>query len=427
MAGFFGQTFETIGMEYESTSMTLQDAQRLISSKMGSLLGDSARNIVFTNDASVQFKASPVKFGSRTINLNNHTSAFNSFPLNVQGGLLMGFELYILPLVIPDFARVIYPLFSVLEINGDYTSHRASIHFHGGFPNNLLMLQNMLRICLHLEPVLFRLGGMGGTHRGYSNQYNYCRPLLNAAVVPVNPRAINRNSPEFPPGKVPRTYEELLLGRKGRENQETSRAGTRWVKIVNPIAALNAKTIEEFWASFGVEYTQSISVKYHPTRYMGCNFFAVPKHKTMEFRHFNQSLDAGLTLAVGKFSRAIAEMAAKLSKREAAQFDVQDPFHEIPMGLAVGSIERIMGLCDEKEIENLPSQTELNILYETIENSHVEPLPDFPIKSHIGSDQFMVDSYLVKLGALTEVEAPRDANQVDIHTISEKSIYDEKE
>lgn len=425
MAGFYGQTYETIGCEYESLSKDIEEIQVLLSRTLPRYLGEGWRNVVVTSDASVQFKSEKIYFGNKRFNVSIHTPAYRNLPgAGNNGTKVMGFELYILPNIIPDFERIVHPLFAILESSGDFTSHRASIHFHAGFPNNLTILQNMVRIGLHIDPVLYRLGGMGGTHRGYSNKYNYCRPMLNSAVVMVAGSSKKKSYPEGPIPRIPRTLEELREEDLPRRYTGSSMGKIRWVKVSNPVASLEAKTAEEFWACFGIDYTQNISVKYHPVRYAGINFFAVPKHKTMEFRHFNQSLDASLVVATGKFSRCTMELASRLSKRESYQFEMQNPFQEISMGQCVSSIERIVGLCQEKEIENLPSERELQILFETIENSRVETIPKNPVKTHI--DSFTIDPYLVHLGKLEEVESPAESNHTDIHNIQDKSLYDER-
>lgn len=432
MAGFKGQFLSTIGLEHESIAMDTETVGNLLSSKLPKLVGDAWRNVCVTNDASIQFKAEPVKIGSKYYKINTHTSAYRNLPgAGHSGKILMGFELYTLPLEIPDFSRLIPPLFSVLIEAGDFTSHRASTHFHTGFANNLLALQNFVRIALELEPTFYRLGGMGGTHRGYTNQYNYCRPLMNAAAVPVGPRK-SRSIGEIPPTKVPRTMEELLGITEARMQdklQVSTMSHTRWVKVANPIAALDAETIQEFWASFGIDYVGTIQWKYHPVRYSGWNLFAIPKHGTIEARHCNQSLDAFLVIAVGKLCRAIAEMATKLNRREGRQFDAKNPFVEIDSASAIADIEKVISICQVKDVEDLPTPRELSIIYETIEKSHVEPLPAFPVKAHIRD--YHVDAYLAALGKLEDVENPAEPNHVDIHTIVDKhlnqSLFDEKE
>ncbi len=433
MAGFYGQQYKTLGMEYETAEIDVDTMMKTLPHRLEKMIGDSHRNVNITRDASIESKAEPLMFGRKIYMVSTHTKAYRLLPgVGRNGTKTLGTELFLSPLEIPDFARIVHPTFSILRFMGDYTSHRASTHFHVGFPNNLEALKSMLQVALNLEPVFYRLGGMGGTHRGYINKYNYCRPLLNSAVVVVNPTSKRSNgSSEYPPQRVPKTYAELIEQRtRAREEVERlSKYGESiFCKIANPIAALSVSTIEEFWACFGMDYVQQISAKYHPVRYMGWNFFSVAKHKTMEARHFNQSLDAHLVVATGKFVRASIEMAGNLSSREREIFEILSPFEEIHISDAVTTIEKVMGICQSKGIEDLPSNSELRIIYETLEDSHVKPLPQENIRTHVDFTQsgFVLDPYIMKLGKLERVENPESPCHVDIHNISEKeqSIYD---
>lgn len=432
MTGLFGQFMNTLGMEYESIFVDRETATAYVREELPGLIGDAYRHVNIVRDASVEFNAELIKVGNSLLRFNMHTSAHKFLPGRGRNGArVMGFEAVINPLTMDEFPRVIFPLFGVFKSHGDFTSHRASIHFHVGFANNLNLLKNMLTIALHLEPVFYRLGGMGGTHRGYINNFNYCRPLLNSAVVPVAPSS-QRDMRESIPDRVPRTLEELR--EYGKEKRRKSNAayssGNAWVKISNPLQALKAETIQRFWASFGIECNNQPSFKYHPVRYSGWNFFSVFAHGTMEARHFNQSLDANLVVATAKLVRASIELSQHLSKRELSMFETVNPFEQISVGNAVESIQRVISFCEQKEVEYLPTEREQKLLYETIEKSKVLPIPQDSVKTHIlAQHSFLLDPYLVELGKLEYVENPKEAVFTDIHNIStqEKSLYDSED
>lgn len=401
---FFGQFLDTIGVEYESTSMTTDDIRDLLAKKLSPILGNFASNIRTTRDASTEFFAERIKSGQSYIRISTHTPLANKLSGMGSGNQeVMGFEVYTNPMEIPELERLLYPFMFMLQNAGDFTSQRAAVHFHVGFANNLRLLKNLLRISLMLDPVLYRLGGMGGTFRGAVNAAAYARPLLNSAVVAVGRR--------LSLSMTPQEAEEVINQQKTNRN--------KFVQIINPMAALEATNIADFWASFGVSYTGD-NHKYHPCRYSGTNFFAVSAHGTIEFRHFNQCMDAPLIIAIAKFLRSTVELSASLGKNEAHQFEIIDSNKEISVGDAEEVVRKLVSLSFSKEIDNIPTESEVALILDTIAKSHFVPLPELPVKTHIRD--FSVDHKLVEAGKLKYVEEFSEPKHVDIHNISGKEV-----
>ena len=432
MAGFYGQFIDTVGMEYESTALTKEFVSERVMRAWINAMGNSARRIKVTRDASIEFVAEWVRTSSGPALISRHTDAIRLLKGAGQGNTkVLGFELCLEPMEISELEATLYPMMYTLRKFGDYTSRRASVHYHFGFANNLRLLKNLLAICLNVEPLLFRLGGMGGTFRGAANLAAYARPLMSSLAVPVHDvMSIRKNHismQEFAAQHPTASPSELMALRKAwHVNTSQPRASTlnsRWVQIINPLAALEAKTIDDFWAAFGVDYPTGGTVKYHPARYHGCNFFAVAAHGTMEFRHFNQHMDPSLLTAIAKFLRGLVELSTVVSKADRQIFEILPPREEISMSDAVIIMQRLMHLMNEKELEALPSESEVSMLLDVIDQSHFEPLPETPVLCHIvQSTDFRIDAETANRGRLIPVSNILEPQHVDIHNLEHRKI-----
>lgn len=390
--GFFGAVIDTIGMEIEGIGLPQESVGDLVVAPLHARYGNLARQFSVTRDASTEFNASLVRTSAGVILVSNHTREMAETMSHMRlGGKRMGYELVTVPLTIQELERVVYPMMYYLVQAGDFLSDRAAIHFHVGFPNNLRMLQNFLRISLMLDPVLFRLGGMGGTFRGHINLAAYSRPLMNSTAVNVT----SRN---------PRQ---------------------RYARITNPKFSLSAKTLEEFWAGFGVKYAVGGgSAKYHPCRYSGINFYSVPQHGTVEFRHFNQSHDAFLVVAIGKFLRGIAELSTLLSKSEVSGMEIVPSNDEISMSDASIILEKFYSMCQQKDIEHLPDDSEMEAILATLNNSHFESIPALPVLTHLRDNNNTITLETALAGNLDFYEQVLPPQYCDIHNITYRSIFD---
>lgn len=418
--GFYGQFLDTVGMEYETTALPRDYVSEKVRRVWMMVMGDHADRINIVHDASIEFIADWVRTDTRLLSISQHTAAAKHlYGIGQGSSRIMGTELFTTPMELPEFEATIYPMIDVLKRFGDYTSKRASVHYHFGFANNLRLLKNLLRLCLQLDPVLYRLGGMGDTFRGNINYAAYARPLMNACAVPVtNNRKLSLTE------SLTLSHAQKAAKLQAMKNDDAGRINAQWVQIINPFAALDATSIEDFWAAFGVNYPSGGSIKYNPPRYSGCNFFAIASHGTMEFRHFNQSMNTPLLVAIPKFLRGVVELATVLNKHEIQSFEPIDCNNEVSMADATEIVYRLLSSCREKEIEHLPTDREVDLILETIENSHFEPLPETPVHTHI--KEYAIDAGTAIRGHLLPLEKVLNPEYVDIHNISEKiiSIFD---
>lgn len=416
--GFYGQFLGTIGAEFEGIGLPRESVASDVLGKLAGQIGDEFRNINLTRDASTEFNMDYLRVGTKNLKVSLHTRPTKRLKGFVGSHVTMGYELFTNPLTIPQMERLVYPLLFNLQGAGDFISARAATHFHVGFANNLRLLKNMLRISLMLDPVLYRLGGMGGKFRGFSNLAAYARPLMNSAAVPISHRRSFRNA--VPPSANV-SSDGFLSANSTEELEEHSSERIRYASVINPIKALEAMTVEEFWLCFGVICSQG-AAKYHPARYSGTNFIAIPHHGTIEFRHFNQSHDPRLIMAIAKFLRGVVEMSTLLSKSEASKFEIVNPNHEISASDGADIMTRLLALCQEREVEDLPTDYDMEIILETLQQSSFEALPETPVKTHIRDFTLGID--VVEIAKLAKWEKVLEPKQVDIHNIDVQSIFD---
>jgi hypothetical protein len=156
-------------------------------------------------------------------------------------------------------------------------------------------------------------------------------------------------------------------------------------------------------------------------RYSGINFFAMPAHGTVEFRHANYTRNPALIVAMAKFLRASTEVAALMTKSEVFKFDVINPNEEVSTSDGIQVLSMILEMAREKEVDDLPDDAEMGLLFDTLETSSFLPLPETPVKTHIRD--YAISPSLATLGKLVTVKKPLEPNQVDIHTINTYSIF----
>ncbi len=422
MAGFYGQYLDTIGIEFEGVGLEKNRMTDYFMELYPDLLGD--RKLQFVHDASTEFFGEYLRGNSALMVFSTHTKAAKKIrQLNTGNRVTMGYELVTQPMTMAEMESVVHRTISALNNMGEFTTERTATHFHIGFANSLKLLKNLLRVCLMLDPVLYRLGGMGGTFRGRSNLSAYARPLLHSVCTPISMRKppsqniaqLMQNLQQSAPSWTAPTPSVPEISKKD------GMISGNFAQIINPISALEATSIEQFWACFGVDYPRGGEIKYHPVRYTGCNFFSIPAHGTFEFRHFNQSLNSILIVAIAKLLRGIVEMSTKLNSREILQFETIDTLEQISTGDALDVISTIISMCREKEVENLPTENEMSLIQDTLIASSVESIPEMPVLTHI--PDFSVPSYTVALGNLQEHSLAFMPNHVDIHTIKLQSLF----
>jgi hypothetical protein len=394
------QDLTSVGIEVEGTGLS-RDSLSLAFTTDNLFPHFSRLPFEVSRDASVEFVGGYVlpRTGNKHVLLSSHTSGYKRFITNARK-VVMGYELISYPMEIDDIPHMIYPLTMKLASLGEFVSRRASIHFHVGFPHNLRLMKNLLAVSLYIDPVLFRLGGAGGVFRGNVNNCTYSRPLMNSCVVSL--RARREDSPRGDADVEEDTSEEVC---------------GNFIQIINPQNALHASSIDEFWASFGVD-TQTPFPKYHPSRYCGINFYSILAHRTIEFRHMNQSLDALLICTMAKFLREIVDMSTLLTKQDVMELPITPSDGEISVEDASQIIHHVHELAIAKEVENTITSFELGILLDTIAKSSFTPIPKIPMRTHIAD--FVISPRVITLGKLNTFGKAILSTYMDIHNIEKE-------
>lgn len=396
-AGTIGQFLSTVGLEIEGTFLDRRSVMNIVGGRLMNYLENSSLTV--HRDASNEWDAEVLRLGdsNRILMSSTHTpEAYRLSHLRVTENTRMGYEIITNALELPEMEALVYPLLQCLESAGDIPSNRSAIHFHVGFAHNLRMMKNLLRLSLTLDPILFRLGGMGGKNRGYINNFAYARPLLHSCVVPV---------------------------RRIDDDGEPSRY-RKYAYVINPMKALEAVTMEEFWASFG--YHSSMGVpKYHPMRYTGCNMFSILAHNTAEWRHCNNTFNPHLVVAIMKFMRGVVELSTALGKHANIELPILDSATEIPEKDAVDIVEKIIALCVEHDVDDLPNTFEIDTIMRCIAESSYGGISDAAILTH--NKDFSVPQNIVDLGGLKVVTKVTQSGYTDIHNIKLLSLITEGE
>jgi hypothetical protein len=195
--------------------------------------------------------------------------------------------------------KEIYKLIDIMKTFGeDETSTRDSFHVHVNVTQSipLVAIQNLLRITLSLEAILFRLGGMGRMNRGQENNYCFCRPFLG-------------NGPP------------VIKQRWGNNKVST-------IPICLADELLQAETKEEFFNRYGdsIYYAQR-SVNYVTQRYMCVNFYPILTQGSFEFRTANKTLNPDYIIAWTNLCKAIVDKAF-ICRDEELYDNVQRPLYE---------------------------------------------------------------------------------------------------
>lgn len=416
----FGQYLATVGVELESEALNRAVVQDALTTRLSKYYDQFPLTV--TRDASTEsnIEVTSVRGAkNRNIEIYTHNKIFNKIARR-NNTSAYGYELVINPIEITDLEPLLHRVINTLVSLGDFTTNRSSVHFHVGFAHNLRIMKKLLAVCLKIDPLLYRLGGMGGYFRGHANLAAYARPIMNAPAVPISGEIRVRPGNALPRVQDPDLARLLRNQQEQESEQESRRDSVRgFVQIINPLKALEAKTTDEFWACWGVFPSLLGLNKYHPARYVGCNFYSLTQHGTMEFRHFNQSQDSTLIYIIAKFLRALVDVATELTKTEIAEFSPENSNEQISMDDAEECMYLLEKFWKIHDTENAPSDSEIRLLMETIEKSTFIALPETPVLTH--NREFTIPSNLI--GGLNRLsKKPLNPANTDIHTIKYSTI-----
>ncbi len=344
-----------LGVEIETDAISIQDAERI--------LQQSGLSSTFkvVRDASVETPA--WKKGGKTV--LSKTSRSSKFT--------MGSEFVSVPLSMDNFRSGVRNLTGFLQTMGEPNfSRRASVHIHIECSPSITVVKNALNLFEKIEPLFYRLGGMGYPFRGVFNNSIYCRPITHPYGPPV---ICSENG----------TYHQIFK--------------TEDLK--------KAETLEEFWYMMAVSPDRVD--RYHPSRYFGLNLFSLALHGTLEFRYFNKTLNHQRISAVASLCLAITELLNKRLDLPPIRFNDGDDMERLKF---------VLQLIERNNEEYLVRDRDVFILESIITTTKPVIFEDKYIYSHL------LDKWVMPSGYLNKYSRPKVSSDeciksgfIDIHNI----------
>lgn len=369
---------ETVGLEIEGSGLSREAVAELLNRRF------PGWNEYFSvgKDASVESISKSI---SPYISIINHDNLSQRCESRL-GVYTTGYEITTIPLYFDRAEYVVRKIINALVSRGEIQSPRASTHIHVGYADSFQLMKSAFTIGLWLEPLFYKLAGMGNIYRGCINNSIYARPLELSVAVP----AIDHN----------------------------------YYSLLNVESALKADSTESLWKHYGISISQYKlrPERYHPARYFGFNLLAIPIHGTLEFRFFNSSLNANWILAITRFCQAVTELATKVSRSWVDNLSshlVSGERKSITEGYSDYELHNMLDMVeynfDKHDLNFNTSSIHKRILREIIEKT---PNPQFTNaipKSHIKT--FLLREQLV-WGLFKKVDNPIESGYTDIHNIS---------
>ncbi len=376
-----GQVLDTIGIELESIGLHKETVSRLLKT----LPAELGVNFTVTHDASGEIMAYniPLKGRKAKINipLNAHTKEAEQLFSRIIMPSTYGYELVSKPMDRELMELSLFTLLPMLESNGDFLSERCATHIHVGMAKNLQFAKNLLRLGLWFDEVFYALAGMGRKFRGYSNNAIYARPLINGPYFHYDS-----------------SYYQVL----------------NWEK------SLQATNFYEFFAPYGVNINRD-AVKYTPARYFAINLYSIALHKTIEFRHFNQSFDPLLVSSIAKLCQLFAELGVKGRDRELRVLEPGDVFELKSASYYIDKLHRLLFMGRSNECTYGLDSSDIISLENIIMKYQGIGIKDVPVLTHCRD--WNIEPNVIEDGELKKTRAkPIPDGHVDIHNIKRASI-----
>lgn len=373
----------TIGLEIESVAIRKESLELMLLSN--SAISRMFDNFKITRDGSgeMHFYPCPVS-NQRGIILD--INGDNLYSQTLLGKnfrkFTYGYEIVTRPMSRENMSGFVNLVLPVLEMNGDFLSKRCATHVHVGTSNNLSVLKSALRLGLYFEDLIYAMSGMGYEFRGGENNSIYARPLAHGPFIS---------------------------------------SGRNYYQIGNPEVSLEANSIAEFFYPYHFNLMGPIE-KYVPARYFSINLYSVLQHGTIEFRTWNQSLNARYINAIIEFCQAFTEMANLGDNKEINSLSTdQDVFRWRGKEVYQRKLNEFIYLTEQSKCTHEVSDEARETLTELIDINPPYYIGEKEVKTH--SRNIEVDMELVKLGKLKRpIGEPKNPNNIDIHNIKFISI-----
>jgi hypothetical protein len=351
----------TTGVEFESVINSREAMQRLADE-----LGSMTKGL--TRDASVESVVGILPNGFRIFLGSSFLR--KSFMVDT---FVAGYELVSQPLMDESLQSFIMRMTNIQAKNGEIFSERSSIHIHSGFPTGFVFYKPVIALGLRVEPLLYKLAGMGNEFRGLYNNCAYCRPLALPPAVAMN--------------------------------------GTKSLAVLDPEGALWADDEAGFWGKLGT--SPGSRERYNPLRYFGINVFSVLLRGTLEFRHFNFCNNGKYVEAVASLCQTIADVMQRVSVERSLSINQISIFDENSDREYIELFYEIIQLSKYYNAEHQMSPENMDAIIQLIRATPQPMLSRVTTRSHITNPQIGVPD--AKRFQLDIIDSAPDAGTVDIH------------
>ena len=362
----------TLGMEFESVI----SARDIVMGRLKYAGGLHSVIQAVTRDASVESVTASV--GRNTSIFLGNAILWNS--LADKDRLVTGYEIVTLPLSLSSMRKVIAQTINTQIRMGEIFSDRSSVHIHVGFPKGFIFQVAAVAMGLVVEPLLYKIAGMGYKFRGSSNCSAYCRPLA------LPPAIVLRDSNRF--------------------------------ALLNPEAAITANGADKFWNYFGASITTRD--RYIPLRYFGINVYSTLLRGTLEYRFFNFCSVSRYVEAVASLVQFITDLTIRLPLASIQRIDRLSIFEKNPDQDYHKCLDTLIDLGNYYESELPMDDPDIETIRELIDITEQPIFVNEPVRSHITSSK-LSESGAISYG-LTIVDSARPPGIIDIHTIGGHSV-----
>ena len=365
-------TPDTLGLEFESIISTTS----AMCAKYGLALTRHPYIKSAVRDASVESEASSVGAASKLFLGNSHLR--DKLKMDKGNVVVSGYEIVTHPLSLTDMRKAIADIINIQVKMGEIYSDRTSIHVHTGFPTGLIFAKVAVALGLRVEPLLYKIAGMGREFRGSNNNSTYCRPLVMGPAVRLTDSS-----------KIVQLDAESALITAG------------------PAA---------FWGRFGGIHMEDVE-RYNPVRYIGINIYSTLLRGTMEYRHFNYSNNGRYVGAVAALCQFISDLMTRVSINTALDsIEKVSIFEKNPTSSYHGIMDDLLKLGSYYNCKVHLEERDVSTIAELIE---ITPQPVFvkkPILSHIKRGRISLsEAMFFGLKLVTDAQEP---NFVDIHNFN---------
>lgn len=285
-----------------------------------------------------------------------------------------GYELVTKPLQLETMRSVINHAVNLQVKMGEIFSPRSSIHVHAGFPAGLIFYKSAVAMGLFVEPLLFKIAGMGEDYRGAINNSAYCRPLALPPVIPID-------------------------------------GGDTYFAKVSPEMALDSANVNDFWNCFAISPEERN--RYVPIRYMGVNVYSILLRGTLEFRFFNFCTVTRHIQAVVALCQTIADLTMRVPLHVLRSLDRLSIFEKNSDESYVEILNTILRLASEYNSEFQMVHADIENIAELIRITPQPVFVDAPIATHVKNAR--ISGSTAKFFKLPIVTNAKPAGIIDVH------------